>query len=280
MTETATLLETTRREVDALDAALFDLVMRRLNAPDTALLHPAREAEIMRRLAAQWQSDVPASVGLRVCREILSAALRRHAAVSLHVADTEREVCELARTHFGSAMPMTVYPTSSMVVQALAEDRNAIGVVPLPVSDDGQPGWWSNLAPPNGTGPRVIAKLPFFLSDGLAVRHPPAYALASVPVTASGDDTTLVVVFLRGEMSRARLGQVLKLATLDAHILAMGHDQPGLAPRRFLVEAAGFLGPSDPRLNALKTHGGEEIADIALVGAFANPIVVRDGPKP
>ena len=105
------------------------------------------------------------------------------------------------------------------------------------------------------------------------MRYPSSYALASVPVTPSGDDTTLIVVFLRGEMSRMRLAQVLKLATLDAHIVAMGHDQPAQAPRRFLVEAAGFLSASDSRLNALKAHGGEEIADLALVGAFANPVV-------
>jgi hypothetical protein len=81
-------------------------------------------------------------------------------------------------------------------------------------------------------------------------------------------------------MSRTRVGQVLKASTLDAQIVAMGHDQPGLAPRRFLAEVAGFLTISDPRLNALKAHGGEEIADIAIVGAFANPVVFRNGARP
>ena len=277
MSETAALDETTR-EVDALDASLLDLVMRRLNAPDAVALDPAREAQIMRALALRWRSDVPPSVGLHVCRELLAASWRRHAPVSLHVADN-RDLTDLARVHFGSSLPLNVYPTASMVVQALGEDRHAIGVIPMPASDDVQAGWWSNLSAPNGSGPRIVAKLPFFQGDGSPVRHPPAYALASVPVTASGDDTTLVVVFLRGEMSRPRLGQVLKTATLDAQIVAMGRDQPERAPRRFLIEVAGFLNINDPRLNALKAHGGEEIADIALVGAYANPVVFN-GSKP
>ena len=166
-----------------------------------------------------------------------------------------------------------------MVVQALVDDKNAIGVVGAPLNDDGQAGWWSNLAPPNGAGPRIVAKLPFFQGDVSAERHPLAYALASVPLTASGDDTTLVVVFLRGEMSRTRLAQVLKQTTLDAQIVAMGHDQPERAARRFLIEAAGFLNISDPRLHALKANSGDEIAHIALVGAYANPVVFGSGWK-
>ena len=100
-----------------------------------------------------------------------------------------------------------------------------------------------------------------------------------MPLTASGDDTTLVVVFLRSEMSRSKLAQALKTTTLESQIIAMGHDPPERAPSRFLVEAAGFLTPTDSRLNALKAHGGEEIADIAVVGAFANPVIFGGGSK-
>jgi hypothetical protein len=266
-------MQQTTRDADALDASLIDLVVRRLNASDGAILDPARETATMRRLAAEWRSDVPAGVGLRMYRELIGAALRRHAPVSLHVADSDRDLCEAARMHFGYAMPLTVYPTSSMVVQALADDSHAIGIVPAPTSDDGQAGWWSNLSAPSGTGPRIVAKLPFFQGDGSPVRQPPCYVVASVPVAASGDDTTLVVVFLRSEMSRPRLGQVLKMTTLDAQVIAMGRDQPERSATRFLIEAAGHLSFTDSRLEALRAHGGEEIADVTIVGAYANPVV-------
>ena len=87
------------------------------------------------------------------------------------------------------------------------------------------------------------------------------------------------IVCLRGEMSRSRLAQVIKQTTLDAQIVAMGHDQPERAPSRFLVEAAGFLALDNSRLNALKANSGEEIADITLVGAYANPVVFGSGSK-
>ena len=279
MTEPTAERDTTTGDADALDKALLEQVTHRLEHAGAAVLDPTREAQSMRSLAKAWRGPVAPSVGLRIYREVLGAALRRHAPVSLHVADSEREVGDMARAHFGFAMPMTLYPTSSMVVQALVDDKNAIGVVGAPQNDDGQAGWWSNLAPPNGAGPRIVAKLPFFQGDVSAERHPLAYALASVPLTASGDDTTLVVVFLRGEMSRTRLAQVLKQTTLDAQIVAMGHDQPERAARRFLIEAAGFLNISDPRLHALKANSGDEIAHIALVGAYANPVVFGSGWK-
>jgi hypothetical protein len=273
MTEPAAQLDATTHDADARDKALLDAVIHRLESAEGTILDPAHEARVMRALAATWRGPVAPSVGLRVYREVLGAALRRHRPVSLHVADKDRDVAELARAHFGFAIPMTIYPTSSMVVQALVDDRNAIGVVPAPLSDDGQAGWWSNLSPATGTGPRIVAKLPFFQGDGSIVRHPVSYALASVPVTASGDDTTLIAVFLRGELSRSRLGQVLKATTLDAQVIAMGHDQPERAARRFLVEAAGFVQVNDSRLNALRAHGGDEIADVTIVGAYANPVI-------
>ncbi len=279
MTTSAAQSDSSLAPLDTLDRALFDALSALVDSKGGAVFDPALEALRMRELARSWKAPIPPSVGLRVYREILGAALRKHAPVSLHVADSDRDVCEAARAHFGAAMPMTVYPTSSMVVQALAEDRHAIGIVPMPLGDERQPGWWSNLAAPNGTGPRVVAKLPFFRNDGSAVLYPPCYALASVPVTRTGDDTTLVVVFLRGDMSRQRLAQVLKIATLEAHIIAMGHDQPERAPSRFLIEASGFLSLNDQRLNAVRAHGGEEIADVAVVGAYANPVSFAGGSR-
>src|SRR5262245_3014310 len=110
MSETAAH-EETAREVDALDASLIDLILRRLNAPGAAALNPAQEAQLMRALALRWQSDVPPSTGLHIFREILAASWRKHAAVSLHVVDTAREITDLARAHFGMVLPLTAYPT-------------------------------------------------------------------------------------------------------------------------------------------------------------------------
>ena len=51
MVETLTQLAGLRQEVDALDASLLDLIVRRLDSEAAYTLDPAREAEIMRNLA-------------------------------------------------------------------------------------------------------------------------------------------------------------------------------------------------------------------------------------
>jgi len=75
MTETTIPLDELRRQADALDTALFDLVLRRLALGATSMpaLDPAHEAQTMRALARQWSGPVAASVGLRMWREMIGA---------------------------------------------------------------------------------------------------------------------------------------------------------------------------------------------------------------
>src|SRR5262249_19776412 len=128
MTEPAAKIAAAQQGADALDAALLDVLTRHLDVAARSGLDPAREARAMRQLAGGWRADAPPSVGLRVYGEVLGASLRKHSPVSLHVAASERDVSELARAHFGFSLPMTVHPTASTVVQALVDDRHAVGV--------------------------------------------------------------------------------------------------------------------------------------------------------
>src|SRR5882672_1266043 len=80
-------LEELRRAIDGIDDNLLQLLVRRLEivsrigatrTNDSALIYaPAREAEIVRRLAERAEDKLPVGTVVRMWRELLCAAVQR-----------------------------------------------------------------------------------------------------------------------------------------------------------------------------------------------------------
>ena len=76
-------LEELRREIDEIDDAIHDLLMRRAQVveqigiakrPDNQIFRPGREAIILRRLAARHTGAFPIAVVVRIWREMIAAS--------------------------------------------------------------------------------------------------------------------------------------------------------------------------------------------------------------
>jgi chorismate mutase len=286
-------LEGLREEVDRIDDALHDLLMRRAevsraiarvkqpvsgpNGPIPAL-RPAREAAILRRLLARHKGDLPARVLVRIWREIIAASLRVQNKFHLHVyaADNQTGFADLAHDHFGSFTPIRTHTRPSLVVHACAEEPYSLGIVPLPEIEEAGPAWWAQLAPAGEKGPRVVAKLPF-VRDGEDVLS--AYAIGTVEQEPSGDDTTLLLLEIAPGISRASLQNLLKGAGLGGKLVAAGRLLEKKVPDEILLEAKGFVGKDDPRLNALAEAAGEAITRVVPIGGYANPVVLPAAPR-
>src|ERR1700758_2896810 len=75
-----------RRRIDAIDDQMHDLLMERAEivaqvaaskrGGDVAFYQPAREAQILRRLAARHHGILPVAPVLRIWREMLAATVR------------------------------------------------------------------------------------------------------------------------------------------------------------------------------------------------------------
>src|SRR3546814_9754785 len=86
MTKPKESLEDLRREIDTIDTRLHDLIMQRAalagrisaakGEASMASIRPAREAEIMRRLAARHAGEFPRAALARIWRELISAITR------------------------------------------------------------------------------------------------------------------------------------------------------------------------------------------------------------
>ncbi|HXJ02292.1 MAG TPA: chorismate mutase [Micropepsaceae bacterium] len=282
-------LEDLRGEIDRIDDALHDLLIRRANvslaiakvkqpaegAPATPVpaLRPAREAMILRRLLARHKGDLPPQVLVRIWREIMAASLRVQSKFHLHVysGDNPSGFVDLAHAHFGSLTPLRTHTRPSMVVHACAEEPNSLGIVPVPEIEEPGAAWWAQLAPAGEKGPRVVAKLPFAQEgeDG-----PTAYAIGTVEQEPSGDDTTLLLLEIAPGISRASLQSYLKTAGLKAKLKAAGRLLEKKVPDEILLEVKGFVGKDDPRLVALADAAGEVIARVVPIGGYANPVVL------
>ena len=128
MSGDARSLDDVRAEIDAIDAQMRDLVVRRMalisevsaakQRTGSAALHPSREATIMRNLVQQHAGPPSPAILLRIWREIINSATAMQGAMSVAVCAPEKSVgyWDMARNHFGTDTPMTLPAASAWMI--------------------------------------------------------------------------------------------------------------------------------------------------------------------
>jgi chorismate mutase len=280
-------LDGLRREIDGIDDAVHDLLMRRCELVEEiarvkgrnhrVYMRPGREATILRRLVHRHRGDFPPAVLVRIWREMLSAftLLQGPFAVSVHAPPERRELWDIARDHYGSATPMTAVTAPMQAIRAVTEGTATVAVVPWPDDRDEEP-WWPALVSQDPKTPRVIARLPFVgRGRGEETR---ALALAQVPHEPTGDDHGMVSVELSEPISRSRLREGLIACELPPVAFwscsARRRDAEEEMPPH-LVEIADFVADGDPRLGRLLDWLGDSGRRALPIGGFAMPLEVR-----
>lgn len=195
--EDATLDEI-RREIDAIDDGIVDLMARRIAASEKVKarkstagslamspIRPAREALILRRLVNRGSGTVPPELLVRLWRVILSSSTLAQAPVTIHVSRklaSSMATRLLLRDHFGP-MPVEDYRDE---VQALLQVNMSPG--DLCVVEPESP-WADGFAEGQAGEARVIASLPVLKDEKI-----PAYLiLGHAQSQATGDDETIIV---------------------------------------------------------------------------------------
>ena len=283
MSTPLTPIEDLRREIDEIDTALHELLMRRSDVaarigalkdgpdgPDGGFLRPAREAAILRRLVARHTGPLPAAVIVRIWREMMSALVRLQGpfAVAVYVSDQWPGYWDLARDHFGSHTPITAHDSAGQALGLVIDGTATIAVLPVPQQDDQDP-WWRFLV--RRDGPRIIARLPF--GDSGACRGPNVEALAvgRVAVEETGRDRTFLVLETSAEISRSALHTSLEAVGFDVVLVHVWHDPADPSTWLHLVELEGFVEKDDPRLARFAKSRAEVLREIWPIGAYAIP---------
>lgn len=281
-----------RKEIDAIDDAMQDLLMKRTElvagvaaakareaseagAGSFVAFRPAREAQVLRRLAERHEGRLPLRVLVRLWREIMVAMTRIQGPFRVDVSGGKGAEAlnfwDLARNYYGSTTPMELHEEPREVVRRVGGDRSAIGILPEPNAGDN---WWTALASGGASSVRVVARLPFVeveRSDDSAR----ALVLGHSEFEETGDDTSLIVLSASDSLSDARVMSLLRAAGLEGRRIALARLDKGAGAHVYLMEVPHYLAEDDERLAALAVA---PVAEVRLLGGYANPLrLVRDG---
>lgn len=278
MTTDPSTLDTLRREIDQIDDAMHDLLMRRAamvaqiaaaKGPGSPAIRPAREAAILRRLAGRHRGGLPPAVVLRIWREIIGAITRMQAPLNIAVADGGGAAPrrDLARDYFGCTAPLTLTGSAQSAIARVLDGSATVAILPWPEEDDPEP-WWRHLgiADSHPAGPPlVVAHLPF----GAGPAEARALVVGRLAFEDSGDDHSLAVLEIEGDLSRSRMRRILEAAGLGlVDVWEAAAPSAGAGLR--LIELPGHLAGGDPRLAALAA--AEPALRLRPIGGFAVPI--------
>ncbi|TWB62206.1 chorismate mutase [Nitrospirillum viridazoti] len=272
-----------RREIDEIDAAIHDLIMRRARVVERiaqskagakVFIRPGREAGILRRLVARHQGSVPVAAIVRIWREMIAAMtlIQGPFAVAVYAPDDDRRLWDIARDHYGTVTPLAPANTAQAVLRALAEGSATVGVVPVPEEEETDP-WWRFLISDDTKMPKIIGRLPFCSRPGQK-EGGDALILGAVPLEATGQDHTLLGVELAQDMSRGRLKDMMEAVSLPVGWFRIFH-LPGGGGSVHLIEVEDFVDGDDARLGALAEKLGDALVRVLPVGAYALPITLE-----
>ena len=273
-------LEDVRREIDAIDDAMLDLLRRRFGAVARVkaikgldagakgpAFRPAREAQVIRRLVEAGAGEVPAGTVAKIWFELMAAATQMQAPLRLHLVTTVRRAQhqDLIRYHGGPDVEIVNHVRPEDALGAVAESSGDMALWPI---DDGSGAltymerrFLGALAGERVAELRINARLPF-LADALRAS---AYVIGKAPYEASGDDTTMIAVATSADDAAA-------LAT-DAGFAQAATVLGGEAPWS-LVALAGYVSADDGRFGRLADDAA--VDGWRYLGGFANPITVGD----
>ena len=259
-------LQALRAEIDALDDAMHDLLMRRAavvarmagsraKTGAGSPLRPGREAAVLRRLLERHEGALSRGAMVRIWRHIFMAhtAIQGGFTAAVAASNGGAPSLALAREHFGTQTPLRASATPAQALAAVSTGEASVAVLPAP-SGEGEGAWWQSLEAPRLS---IVARLPF-LAD--AARADAALVVAPVPPDASGQDRSLLRLEGSADASRESFARMLTEAGLTGRILYLARqDGRSLA----LAEIDGFIAAGDERLAALRC---------VLLGTYAVPV--------
>lgn len=164
----ASSLAELRQEIDRIDAAMHDLLMRRgeivgrliavkRTQEQGSAFRPGREAAMMREIVGRHRGILPVDIVESIWRTIIATFTHVQAPYGVH-GDTSlgsHAMQDLARFHFGFVVPYRTHDDGAEAIAAVAASRGDLGLVPVASAG----AWWRALEPADA--PKIIARLPF-----------------------------------------------------------------------------------------------------------------------
>ena len=286
MTTDEDKLRALRREIDAIDDSLHDLIMERTRVVervreakkgDKIKIRPAREAEILYRLMARHSGAFPKRELARLWREMIVATLRFEGpfSVSVFVSEDEGGYWDLARDQYGSFTPMTRHVSSRAVVEAVRNGDATVGILPMPRPDDSEH-WWRLLVSQAPDTPRIIARLPFITGDTGPGAELDALVVCVVGQEETGRDRSFLAIEAEEDIGFKAIESVLGKAGFSIAFNQTWHDADRPAAWTYLIEIYGFIDAGGRQVQGLADGLGGRVKQLLHLGGYATPLGEAD----
>ncbi|HEY6859310.1 MAG TPA: chorismate mutase [Pseudolabrys sp.] len=264
-----------RKEIDRIDEAMHQLLIERSEIIDrliavkrsqdagSSAFRPAREAEMMRRLAKRHKGILPLDTVESIWRVIISTFTYVQAPFSVHadLSAGDALMRDSARFHFGFTVPFVPHMGAAGVVAAVSASKGDLGLVPaFDIPSAGA--WWSALE--FDAAPKIIARLPFVERPD----HPaalPVFVLSRVAADAMATEAAVWSIRVSGWGAGA------------AQALSALADFIAVPDRAFDGAALLVSLPKDVSLGSISTalvKAGATVRSAALVGSHATRYTV------
>ncbi|MDB5397099.1 MAG: chorismate mutase [Rhodospirillales bacterium] len=272
-------LDLLRQDIDAIDAAIHDLIVKRgtivedirkIKKHAGPALRPGREATILRRLAAKHQGAFPLSALVCLWREMMGGFTHMQQPFSgaVHAPVGHDRLIRLARDHYGSLTALSVMPSASACVRAVAEGTVEIAIMAVPADGEDE-SWWPLLMGSDKKTPQVVSRLPF-IQDGDGEQ---ALVVARWARDLSEFEASLVAIRLGERTSRSRvMSGVAAAGFADAVSLATMETDPENCFH--VIEVADGVNADDAAMKALAGQFGPALIDAHVIGGYARPLVL------
>lgn len=264
-----------RVEIDSIDNQVHDLLMRRADLVSSVamakkkeglqIVHPAREAKLMRRLLSRHRDPLPRATVIRIWRELISSVSLLQTGLSVVVSSDNEGQCsywDVAKNYFGSAIPMKKINGDSNTLDEVRSGDAYFAVLPWPDLDDNAP-WWSEfIEQDNCDSLSIICALPYGQTVALLKDHKSrAVIISQIDFMPSDDDVSFIGCKFNIQISRDRIMETAKSAGLCVLNLFSGDGS-------CLLEVEGFYDGNSKIISELQNAFGDECLYCKAVGGY------------
>jgi chorismate mutase len=272
-------LQELRKEIDAIDEQVHTLLMRRGDIIDRLIsvkqtqevgsaFRPAREADMMRRLAQRHRGILPLDTVESIWRVIIATFTYVQAPFSVH-ADLslgESGIRDSARFHFGFTVPYVAHFSAAAAVEAVARSKGDLALVSATSS---RTPWWIDLEAEGA--PKIIARLPFIERAD----HPAA--LPVFVVSRVADDAMVTEVEMWSVRVSGWSAEIARALSPLAEIVAV--PDTAFDGAALLISLTGGTESLDTIKSSL-IAAGATVRSSALVGSHATRYTVLQNDAP
>ncbi len=273
-----------RQEIDAIDTRLIALIKERMTIveqvgqlkakqnPGTCPLRPGREATQLRSIVETFSTHhFHPQAAATIWRMLIMGALHIESDLTIAVApEPKNTLWWQAREYFGTFVPMQQHTSYRQCIVDVIEKNADIAILPG-LAAETESIWWKDLIYMENA-PTIFATIPFIASKGANTNNS-AIAVGYIPCEPTGDDSSILIMETKGEVSMQKLQAAFHQQSLAAEWITICTVDE--TTRHHVVKVNAFLTRHDEKLITLRQATRESVSHIFYLGAYANPIILN-----